>query len=306
MAELRVWAALAIEAPDTDASAEMADKIALLLDDWRVAAIEDLARLPLPPGGLWDPTYPPIPDPPPSPVRWRAFFESPEERDAAREAIARHLPELRLVPADVADEDWAARSQRSLTAVRAGNFIVAPPWDLPSDPHDAQVIVIEPSMGFGTGHHATTRLCLRALSSADLVGKTALDLGTGSGVLAFAAAIRGATSVLALDVDPDAIAAAKASAALNSLPICIDFEVADFRNRADLMADVVLANLTGGMFTLAALAVRRLVAPGGTLVVSGFDLSEEQQVRKALGRADVERRYEEDGWVAFGLEPSAI
>ena len=65
---------------------------------------------------------------------------------------------------DLPDEDWAARSQQSLTAVHAGAFIVAPPWDLPADPGDATVIVIEPSMGFGTGHHATTRMCLRLLS----------------------------------------------------------------------------------------------------------------------------------------------
>ncbi|MCA1584616.1 MAG: 50S ribosomal protein L11 methyltransferase [Acidobacteria bacterium] len=301
MAEPRVWAALTIEAPDGAAPAEMGDAIALLLDDWHVTAIEDLASFPLPPEGLWDPTYPPIPEPPPSPVRWRAFFESTEERDAAREAIARRLPDVNLVVANVADEDWAARSQRSLTAVRAGTFIVAPPWDMPAAAEAVDVIVIEPSMGFGTGHHATTRLCLRALSSLDLSGKTALDLGTGSGVLAFAAAIRGATSVVAVDIDPDAIAAARASAALNTLRVRVDFQVADFRSHGDSRADVVLANLTGGMLTTAAVVVRRLVAPGGTLVVSGFDLSEERQVREALGRATVEDRYEEEGWVAVTL-----
>ena len=100
------------------------------------------------------------------------------------------------------DDDWAARSQQSLTAVRAGSFIVAPPWDLPdSPPADVTVIVIEPSMGFGTGHHATTRLCLRLLSDIDVSDLDVLDLGTGSGVLSMAAALRGARRVVGIDVD---------------------------------------------------------------------------------------------------------
>jgi ribosomal protein L11 methyltransferase len=301
LAERRLWSSLTIEAPDTAPPDETADRLSLILDDWPVAAIEDLAELPLPPGGLWDPTYPPIPEPPPSPVRWRVFFETPADRDAARAAIARAFPDIRLEAADVADEDWAARSQRALTAVHAGRFIVAPPWDRPVDAGDADVIVIEPSMGFGTGHHATTRLCLRALSAIDATGRTAIDVGTGSGVLALAAALRGARSVLALDVDADAIGAARESAALNPIASRVTFETGDFRTRSGPAADLVCANLTGGMLTMAAAHVRGLVSPGGTLIVSGFDVTEERAVRDALGPADRERRFEEDRWVAFAL-----
>jgi ribosomal protein L11 methyltransferase len=302
----RVWATLTIEAPDALPSQEIADRLALLLDNWRVAGIEDLRSLLLPAGGLWDPTYPPIPEPPPSPVRWRVFFDTVEKRDAAHAAIARDFPTLALAAAEVPDEDWAARSQRSLTAIRAGNFIVAPPWDIPAEPDGAQIIVIEPSMGFGTGHHPTTRLCLLALSAIDAAGRTVLDIGTGSGVLALAAALRGASRVLGVDVDGDAIASARASAALNNVAAPLTFEVADFRERDDLSADLVLANLTGGMLTVAAPRVRRLVTTGGTLIVSGFDTSEESHVGAALGPATHEDRYEEDGWVAFALFDPAI
>lgn len=296
MADARTWPALTIAAPDTASRTDIADHLMLLLDDWQVAAIEDLAVLPLPPGGLWDPTYPPVPEPPPSPARWRVFFESAADRDAARLAIARDLPDVELSSIDVPDEDWAARSQRTLTAVRAGDFIVAPPWDLPAD-RGAEVIVIEPSMGFGTGHHATTRLCLIALSSIDVHGKRVLDVGTGSGVLAIAAARRGARSSVGVDVDPDAIGSAVTSAALNTVRSALSFEVADFRSRTDLVGDLVIANLTGGMLTMAARHVRALVAPGGTLVVSGFDVGEEPGVRAALGIDAAARRYEEEGWV---------
>ena len=127
-----------------------------------------------------------------------------------RAALASSWPSLQLSPVDVPDEDWAARSQRSLTAVSAGRFIVAPPWDVPAaTAAGTTVIVIEPSMGFGTGHHPTTRLCLRPLSTIDMRGRRVLDIGTGSGVLAMAAAFERRPDVLGLDVDQDAIDAAR-------------------------------------------------------------------------------------------------
>ena len=139
------------------------------------------------------------------------------------------IPHLAIERVDLPDEDWAARSQQSLKAIRAGRFIVAPPWDLPADAVGATVIVIEPSMGFGTGHHATTRMCLRLLSEIDVSDRTVLDLGTGSGVLSMAAALSGARRVVGIDVDQDAIDSAETSARLNTLPDTIAFEVSDFR-----------------------------------------------------------------------------
>lgn len=302
MAEPRTWPALIIAAPDTGSPTEIADRVMLALDDWRVAAIEDLAELPLPPGGLWDPTYPPVPDPPPAPVRWRVFFEDQAERDAARAALARLIPELTLTADNVADEDWAARSQRALTAVHAGDVIVAPPWDVPVAPPDKTLVVIRPSMGFGTGHHATTRLCLKAISRIDLRDRAVLDIGTGSGVLAMAAALRGARSAHGVDVDADAIASACDSAVLNTFERAPSFEVADFRAKDGLSGDIVIANLTGGMLVSAAAKLRALVAPRGTLIVSGFDTSEEDAVRAALGPASRERREVEETWVCLVLE----
>ena len=157
----RSWPALELRAATLDDPANAEDILSALLDDYSPIAIEDLADRPLPPGGLWDPTYPPIPDPPPTPLHWRVFFETEAVRDDAAQAIRDAFPSMAIAYVELPDEDWAARSQQSLTMVHAGRFIVAPPWDLPSDEVDATVIVIEPSMGFGTGHHATTRMCLR-------------------------------------------------------------------------------------------------------------------------------------------------
>src|SRR5687767_4361664 len=289
----RVWPSLILRAKVVDASDEI---ISGILHNFSLVAIQDLAERPLPPGGLWDPTFPPIPDPPPTPLHWHVCFNDAGERDRAAAAIHDLLPDLAIERADMPDEDWAARSQRSLVAVRAGRFIIAPPWDLPADDVDATVIVIEPSMGFGTGHHATTRLCLQLLSDIDVSDLTVLDLGTGSGVLSMAAALDGARSVTGIDVDQDAIHSAETSARLNTLPDTITFVVGDFRITPPAPADLVVANLTGGMLISSAAAIAHLVRQGGSLILSGFDRSEAASVVEAFTRFDEVARLSEDSW----------
>jgi ribosomal protein L11 methyltransferase len=261
---------------------------------------------------VWDPTLPPVPEPAPTPLRWRVFFQKLTDRERAAAALMAAWPTLTISRLDVEDEDWAARSQRSLTAVRAGRFIVAPPWDLPRSPaapgqprppRDPIVIVIEPSMGFGTGHHATTRLCLRLLSGTSARDRDVLDIGTGSGVLAMAASLDGARRVVALDVDGDAIGSARHSAALNTLPCPIDFRIGDFRQRGAVeAADLVFANLTGGMLVSAAAELAAAVRAGGTLIVSGFDAAEAEGVRTALAGLHEDARIEEENWGAMQLK----
>jgi ribosomal protein L11 methyltransferase len=292
----------ALDDPDLSTGLRATESLAAILDDYSPAAIEDLAELPLPAGGLWDPTFPPIPEPPPTPLHWRVFFQNETDRQAASEAIASAFPRLTLSHIDIEDEDWAARSQRELTAVRAGSFLVAPPWDLPAlVDADVTVVVIEPSMGFGTGHHQSTRLCLRLMSPVDFTGRDVVDLGTGSGVLGMAAALRGARSVRAIDVDRDAIASAEASERLNPPLPNLQFQIADFRTTELDAADVVVANLTGGMLTSAAASILSLVRPEGQLIVSGFDHNEAAAVRDAFASFAEDERLREDDWVALSL-----
>ena len=296
---LRTWPALVLRATAVDDSEE---RVSGVLADFFPLAIQDLVERPLPPGGLWDPTYPPIPDPPPTPLHWNVCFNDVGERDRAADAIRSALPALVIERVDLPDEDWAARSQQSLTAVRAGRFIIAPPWDVPADDVGATVIVIEPSMGFGTGHHATTRMCLRLLSDIDVSDLTVLDLGTGSGVLSMAAALSGARIVIGIDVDRDAINSAEASARLNTLPDTITFTVGDFRTDPPAAADLVLANLTGGMLMSSANAIAGLVRRGGTLIVSGFDQTELDGIVAAFASFTERQRISEDTWVALQLQ----
>src|SRR5688572_2253991 len=225
---------------------------------------------------------------------WRVFFQDEAARSRALEALAPRFPALTFSPLDVADEDWAARSQANLHAVQVGRVIVAPPWDVPT------TIVIQPSMGFGTGHHATTRLCLAALQRLELAGRSVLDVGTGSGVLAITSSRLGAADVTGIDDDADAIHAAWENLALNA-GAQVSLLVGDFRTDDVVPADVVLANLTGGLLIASAERLRRLVNARGSLILSGFMTSEERDVVAAFAAFTVEHRADEDGWVCVTL-----
>lgn len=225
---------------------------------------------------------------------WRVFFPNAAERDRAAGELRSRFPGLSIAPLDVPDEDWAARSQASLRPVHVGRLIVAPPWDVPI------TIVIQPSMGFGTGHHATTRLCLAALQRIDLSGRRVLDAGTGSGVLAIAASLLGAAEVTGIDDDADAIHAAWDNLALNT-GATVTLIVGDLRTTDLRPADVVVANLTGGLLVASAPRLKKLTGARGQLILSGFLTHEEADVVAAFGGFTVEHRAEEDGWVSVTL-----
>ena len=233
-----------------------------LLDDFHPFAIEDRA-----PG-----------------VR-RVHFSTPRERSDAAEALVRGFGARGVVthPVEVPNDGWAERAQVSLQAVRVGNIVVAPPWDVPSTPPSGAVVIIRPSMGFGTGHHASTRLCLRALQATPVGGRRVLDLGTGSGVLAIAAAKLGASAVVGIDRDGDALATARDNLALNSVTAAVGLEHGDVRHLdASRAADVVLANLTGTLLRAVAHRCTDCVVPGGVFIAGGLETSEEPAVRAAF------------------------
>ena len=154
-----------------------------------------------------------------------------------------------------------------------GGITVAPPWDA-APPADGTLVIVYPSTGFGTGHHQTTRLCLGLLQKVDVAGRRAVDLGTGSGVLALAAWRLGAADIEALDDDEDAIVNARENLRLNRAETAITLRQADVRVEPVAPGDVVMANLTGAMLISQAPTLSALVRPGGTLIVSGFVATE--------------------------------
>jgi ribosomal protein L11 methyltransferase len=239
----------------------------------------------------------------PSDERWHVYFLDITERERAEAGLSREFPGLAFATIDVPDDNWVARSQAALRAVRVGQIVVAPPWDVPpltGHAGDPLVIVIRPSMGFGTAHHATTRLCLAELQRLAPRGLSVVDVGTGSGVLAIAASRLGAAPVVALDDDPDALDAARDNLHLNGDPEVALVRV-DARAALGRTFDLVLANLTGGLLTAAAPALVGLASPGGRLVLSGLLTEEEDSVRAAYTPWLVHNRTQEDEWLSLSL-----
>jgi ribosomal protein L11 methyltransferase len=260
----------------------------------------------------------------------RLFFSSGAARDAACSALSsRYI--VRSI--EVNDEDWARRSQENLPPVTVGRITVFADQSAVSNPKSEISIVIAPSMGFGTGHHATTRLCLAALQTIDLDGKTVLDVGTGSGVLAIAADRLGAALARGIDIDADAIQSANENLTLNPEARHVTFQLADLHfllsrgappPRADArapwragvsrterhsvetqhLADVIVANLTGTLLIRSASALVGAVRNGGVLIVSGMQAHEREQVCEALAPAPIVWEREEDGWVGLAVKKS--
>jgi ribosomal protein L11 methyltransferase len=238
----------------------------------------------------------------PSPDSLRAFFHDTKERDRALAALRLEFPGFEVRAADVPDEDWAARSQANLKSVHVGDIVVSPPWDADNTrlKPGPTIVLIQPSMGFGTGHHATTRLCLAALQRANVRGRSVFDVGTGSGVLAIAASLLGAHPVVGVDDDPDAIQSAQENLALNP-EARVDLRLGDLRSMVLGIADLVIANLTGTLLIQGASQLQTLIAPHGRLIVSGLLDHEEAGVTGAFEQLAVIDRTQEDEWVCLVL-----
>ena len=275
----------ALDIPCAESDTVLRDRLYALLDDFDPLAVQELD------GGM------------------RVFFRTPERRDAAQRAVA-DQSRVSAVAMDISDEDWARRSQENLKAIEAGGLIIAPPWDVPRAGDKAEgkrpkadlpVIVIDPSTGFGTGHHETTRLCLLLLQQLEVRGARVLDIGTGSGVLALAAWKLGAGDVVAIDNDPDALDNARENIARNGAAPSIDIIQDDLGGLRIQRADVVLANLTGAVLVRYAAELRSLAMDGGYLILSGFAPEDVAVIRTAFAGLEVIEEQVEGEWAAICL-----
>jgi ribosomal protein L11 methyltransferase len=226
--------------------------------------------------------------------RLRAFFPKTLFASALEESVREYLRGLAELgfpatgePTVVAlvNEDWADAWRAHFRPVPAGkNLLVAPPWDRP--PANGRVVItIEPGRAFGTGQHGSTLGCLEALEA--LIERETparlLDLGTGSGILAVAAARLGVPVVLAVDEDPDAVAAAMANAARNHVSDRVRCALADAAGLQESHVPLVVANLLTAAHLRLAPHYRRYVAPDGLLVLGGILDAEAADLAAALG-----------------------
>jgi ribosomal protein L11 methyltransferase len=224
-------------------------------------------------------------------------------------AVERYLESLgargAVTTATVAPVDWTAVYRAHHRPLPVGRrFLIAPPWDVPPAP-EREILVIDPGMAFGTGQHETTRGCLEALETAVASVRiaSALDVGTGSGILALALARLGVARVVGVDVDPAVLPLARANLVANRAPhvALAAGTVAAVRGRFDL----VVANLLAGTVIAEAALLARAVASGGRLVLSGILEHQASAVRDAYPEWRVEAVRAEAEWRTLTLARGA-
>jgi ribosomal protein L11 methyltransferase len=262
--------------------------------------------------------------PMPSVVTIKAYLPVDEAVPGLRRRLEEglwHLGRLYPIPEplirELAEEDWANAWKRQYQPLRIGRkILIVPAWQAPIPESDRIIIQLEPGMAFGTGLHPTTRLCLEALESTLAPANVVLDVGTGSGVLAIAAAKLGARSVLALDADPVAVTVARENVMSNAVTQQItvqhgtlpggggSFGLAGATQPIMLDGgefDLVVINILAPVIIGMAPALAARTVPGGRLIAAGLVEGQEADVVRALLEQDFQLvgRTQETDWVAL-------
>jgi ribosomal protein L11 methyltransferase len=237
-------------------------------------------------------------------MRIVAYFDTVPDREQIRTELLEALRIYNLPSSSVremnaeavVDRDWLEEWKKNWQPVVVGRFIIAPPWSDLTQVTNQLVIRIEPGMAFGTGTHETTRLCLTAIEK-HYRGRRFLDVGTGTGILAIAAAmLHPEANLEACDVDEDAVEIAKENARINGVADKIEFRVGSV-DEATQSADLVCANLTADVILSMLQTLLNLTC--GKLILSGILETQLQSVidgLNSLGVSDVQ--VTQDGeWV---------
>lgn len=252
-------------------------------------------------------------------VRVRAYFPADAEGKERMAAVREGLHDFPAhfgfaVPRDgvwwreerrtVREEDWAEAWKAYWKPARFGRrLVVAPSWERYESGPDEAVVRLDPGMAFGTGTHASTALCLETLDALPRPGPTVLDVGTGSGILAIAAALLGVERVTAIDVDPVAVRVAEENVRANGVADRVVARQGEAAGEPSAAYDLVLANIVADVLAVIAPDLARVLAPGGTLVLSGIVAPERERVEAAFRREGlaVSGAREREGWVALTL-----
>lgn len=199
--------------------------------------------------------------------------------------IASEVNASRFWLSSLEDKDWTREWMSHYKPIKcAGNLWIVPEW-LDAPEPDAINLILDPGLAFGTGYHATTRLCLDWLSQQDLTDKLVIDYGCGSGILAVAALLLGAKEVLAVDIDPQAILATTQNAKLNQvgdrLKVFLPDEFIAYHKDNPQLADTITANILAKPLIGFAPYFAKLLKPNGSIVLAGLIRSQTDEVVQA-------------------------
>jgi ribosomal protein L11 methyltransferase len=239
------------------------------------------------------------------------FAREPDEaaiRELVRPVVGAEADKAVFLPLE--QQDWVKASLEGLNPVRAGRILVHGSHDREQRRPNDVAIEIEAALAFGTGHHGTTKGCL--LAFADEVKRRTprrvLDVGTGTGILAFAAAKLLKREVVAGDIDPEAIRVARENARLNGIGAYLRLFVGPgvrsaLANRPGRF-DLIFANILAKPLRLLAPSLARVAAPNGTLILSGLLARDVPGVVSAYAAQGwhLERRYDLEGWAALVMK----
>jgi ribosomal protein L11 methyltransferase len=239
-------------------------------------------------------------------LRITGYFASTPDRERVRSELFEALRIYDLPSSsvrdmnvrEVAQRDWLEEWKQNWQPVEIGRFVIAPPWSNLDDVHDRLIIRIEPGMAFGTGTHETTRLCLQAIEK-HFTGGSFLDVGTGTGILAIAAAkLFPEARIEACDTDEMAVAIARENAVANGVADQIDLRAGSVEE-STASADLVCANLTADVITQILPSLVSLTC--GKLILSGILETQVEMVQAGLHDNGIDEfEIEQDGeWVAL-------
>ena len=252
------------------------------------------------------------------PLTLVAYFEGRDNLDAIERVVRLRMQDAGLEGARLAISrgatprtDWEAVWRQSLSPVRVGRrWLVRPSWQS-SEGFRRETLVIDPKMAFGTGTHATTQLCLVELETLVKPGMSVLDVGTGTAILAIAAARLGAGRIVGVDVDPEAVECAKENLALNGLTGRIELVLGTLDDVPPLRVDLVIANIEYRTLVGIGRKLKERLQPGGMVLFSGILQIEAETFLAEIRRIGwrplrARRQYDpmtNDGWVSCVATP---
>jgi len=197
-------------------------------------------------------------------------------------------------------EDWENNWKAYFHPIPVGErLLIQPAWEPPADPGGRAVLLLEPGLAFGSGSHATTRLCMEALELVIKPGCAVLDVGCGSGILSIAALLLGAGRVLGVDIDPMAVETASENTARNALSC--EFIQGDLATGVSGQFDVIVSNIVADAIISLSRQIPPHLKPNGVWISSGIIDTREGDVLAALREAGFTllNRQEEEGWVCL-------
>ena len=276
--------------------------------------IEDRADIPDPskPHGIWEIIDPKLLDSMPEDVLVHAWFVPDETFPAVLSRLREKLDAMRtaeprygalMIDTRMVSEDaWAEVWKKYYKPFYAGShLVVKPTWEAFDPAPGDRIIEIDPGMAFGSGTHETTGMCISLLEEVIRGGERVIDVGTGSGILAIAAALLGAGRVLAVDIDPDAVRVASENVVHNHVDHIVEVQEGDLLKATDETCRICVANIISDIIISFCAPLKAHIEPGGLFICSGVVRERTEEVRSALLQAgySVLKTEHRGEWTAF-------